>query len=60
MEDVTRRNFQLVVRCDQLPKLPEGGAYRAWVSILGSEKQSLEKSNDFLILGPGQVAVRTS
>ena len=60
VDDPTRRNFQLVVGCDQLPKLPpEGGAYRAWVSILGSEKQPLDKSGDFLIPAPCQVAVKT-
>jgi thiol-disulfide isomerase/thioredoxin len=57
IEDHTRQNFQLYLHCDQLPKLPaEGGAYRAWVAILGSEKQSLDKSGDFVISGPCQVA----
>ncbi|MBI5524541.1 MAG: TlpA family protein disulfide reductase [Desulfarculus sp.] len=58
VEDPTRQNFQLYVRCDQLPKVPDGGAFRAWLNILGGDKQSLEKSNDFMIPGPCQVAAR--
>ncbi|MFH1034765.1 MAG: TlpA disulfide reductase family protein [Pseudomonadota bacterium] len=58
VDDPTRQNFQLFVRCDQLPPLPAGGAYRAWLAILGGERQSLEKSGDFLIPGPCQMASR--
>ncbi len=49
VQDPGQRDYQLLVRCDQMPKLPHGGAYRAWVAILGADLKARETSGDFLV-----------
>lgn len=51
VDDPTRQDFSLLLRCEQFPPVPAGGALRAHVSILGADKQVIETSGDFLIPG---------
>jgi thiol-disulfide isomerase/thioredoxin len=51
IEDVTKEYYVMFVRCGQLPNLEGSRAFKAWVSILDHQRNTLEDSSRFLMAG---------
>lgn len=47
IDDPSREHFILFVRCDQMPPLPPGAAYRTWTEIIGPGQRVLDAGEPF-------------
>ena len=52
VDDASKRRFILFVGCDSFPSVPDKGHYRAWVDVLGPEKNVVAASQEFLVRRP--------
>ncbi|KIX14816.1 TlpA family protein disulfide reductase [Dethiosulfatarculus sandiegensis] len=58
VDDASRRHFILFVSCDQLPATASQGVYRSWVTILGPNQKTLERSGDIIFEKPNCITAR--
>lgn len=58
VDDVARKNQVMFIRCDQFGPESVNGAYRAWVTVLDSKRQPLDRSSDFVLHPPACISAR--
>lgn len=58
IDDGNQQHYAMFVNCSQLPALPDGGVYRAWITLLGPGQEVLDRTGEFLVSSPRDTVCR--